>query len=314
VSLFFQKIHHHHQSSIMLRSIVILLLSYHASSLSTVVYGPQSKELLLLTAKLAAREGIDTSLICASGTEIGCRRLMYGVEYADQEQDEDGKAKPVSGGEAMQDALTNADSIIFIGYDNPIDEKAAKTLMNAAGDNLEKVVLLSKMGVTQGGGGFFGGGGGDAKLLQSETILRDLCRQRDNTIDLSIVRAGHILKGGGPGKEGNDFGLDKSYYNTLFDVVEASVTMAHDRYTLGALCTAGDTIETPNMIAKMGTTPSFEPYPYDTNRIIATSAIVATILHDNIKNKGRPLEFSVGTEKGEAPPTREEWEEILSTL
>ena len=184
--------------------------------------------MLLLTAKLASRQGFDATAICESGAQPLCRRFMYGTDYEETGVDDDDKAKPISDPNDIEEALQKCNSIFFIAYDNPVDAKSVDTLIETAGENLSKIILLSKMGVTKSKGGFFGGGG-DTALLESEKYLRSVCDSKN--IDLSIVRAGN-LKGGGPGLTGNDFGLNEVYYNTLVDVVGASVTMAHDKYTL----------------------------------------------------------------------------------
>ena len=273
------------------------------SGLSTVLYGPQERVMLLLTAKLAAKQGLEAAAICESGAQQLCRRFMYGAEYAEKNVDDKGKARLISDPGDIEDSLINANSILFIAYDNPIDEKSVNTLLDTAGEKLSKVVMLSKMGVTKAKGGFFGGG--DSDLLMSEKYLRKVCNSKN--IDLSIIRAGN-LKGGGPGEDGNDFGLNEVYYNTLVDVVEASVTMAHDKFTLGADCTLGDTIEMPNLFQVMGTKSSFDVYPYDTNRIVAAGGTVAATLKEG------SIEFSVSTAKGNQPPTPEDWEDILASL
>ena len=269
---------------------------------TTVLYGPAAGELLLLTAKLAAREGLEAACVCSPGTEEACRRLMYGDESIMTKEEEHRRARPVSTGEEIQTALEAAHSIIFVGYDQPIDEKSYSTLLNSAGENLSKVVLLSKIGVSQAArkGGFFGGGGGDVKLLQSETTLRELCKAKN--IDLSIVRAG-ILKGGGPGEASNndDVGLARCYYNTLLDIVEASVTMAHDKYTLGLDCRYGDPISMPNILAQMTSKSSFEACDYETNRAVVAGGVVAAALYE------APIEVTVSAAKGREPPTLEAW-------
>ncbi|MGK3746245.1 MAG: hypothetical protein ACI90V_013107 [Bacillariaceae sp.] len=210
---------------------------------STVVtYGAQARELILLTSKLAAKDGYDSFCICAPGQEGKSRKLMYGIEEGDDkagDDDDDGddnskqqqqrRAEPISSADDIQNALTKANVLILVCYDNPIEEKSLNTLLNtaAAGNNdqlLSKIVLISKMGVSSssssGGGGFFGGGG-NSKLLDSENKIRSICKSKN--IDLSIVRAGPGLKGGGPGEPNeNDYGLNKAYYNTLLDLSEAS--------------------------------------------------------------------------------------------
>ena len=274
-----------------------------ATALSTVVFGPQSRELLLLTAKLAAREGISTSCICSEGTEVGCRRLMYGTSYADAGIDDHDKAKPISAASDIGAVLATCESLTLINYDAPVEESLWKTLIQNTGPQLSKIVVLSKMGVTRAKGGFFGGV--DKKLLDAEMCIRTTCAEKN--LSLTIVRAG-ILKGGGPGKDGNDFGMDKVYYNTLFDIVEASVTMAHDKFTVGAEVEQGDPIDLPNAISQMATKSSFEPRRGETNRIVAAGATVAALMHD------KPMEISVSSTKSEQLPTMEDWNQMLSSM
>jgi len=289
--------------SLFRQTLAILSLPLFTASLSTVVYGPQNPELLLLTAKLAAKAGIEASCICASGREEGCRRLMYGKDYVEAGVDQQGNAKPISSGEDIQDALQSAESLVMICYDDPLDEKSVNTLVNAAGDDLKKIVLLSKMGASKKKTGFFAGSN---ELYESEQILKKTSERKG--LALSIVRAG-ILKGGGPGDEPDfDYGLDQSFYNTRLDAVDASVTMAHDKYTLGAACSQGDTIELPNMMTLMGTKSSFDPCEYDSNRVAVAGAVVASILAD------KPLEFSVSSASAVEPLSMEQWKEALEKL
>lgn len=278
----------------------------------TVVYGPTAKELILLTSKLAAKEGHESFCICAPGQETLSRRLMYGDSSSSDDDngddDDTGRAKPICSGGDIQDALSKANALILVCYDTPIEEKSLNTLLNTAGSDLSKIVLISKMGVvssSSGGGGFFSGGG-SSKLLDSENIVRSLCKSKK--LDLSIVRAGQ-LKGGGPGEPyDNDYGLNKQYYNTLFELSEASCTMAHDRFTLGVDCSKGDTVEVPNILKQFGMKSSFDAAPYDTNRINAAMAAVMAAIHD------KPVEFSVGTEKAAEPPSKEEWAKIIEKM
>lgn len=280
------------------------LLVSSVQGLSTVVYGPQSRELLLLTSKLAARENVETYTVCAPGTEIGCRRLMYGKEYADAAVDMEGNAKPISDGGDMQSALMKATCLTLIGYDEPVDGSAVSTLIESSGPDLCKIVLLSKIGVTQAKGGFLGGGK-DTKLLESEKDIRKIAD--DKNLKLSIVRAG-TLKGGGPGVDDNDYGLSQMYYNSLIDSVEASVTMAHDRFTLGIDVVKGDPLELPNMFTLMASKSSFDPSPVETNRIVVAGATVAALLAEE------PIEFSVSAAKGMELPSMEQWSEALGKL
>jgi len=270
----------------------------------TVVYGPESSELALLTTKLAARETMDAYCICSNGSENTCRKLMYGLEYAEAGIDVPGKARPISDPEAMGFALEKATALTLVGNNQPIDEEALMTLLNNSGRYLSKIVLISKIGVTEAKPSFLGGNI-MTKILESEKFIRSMAESKN--IQFSIVRVGN-LKGGGPGDSGNDFGLSKAYYNAIFDLVEAQVTMSHDRFTLGVECSQGDPLQPPNNFVALQTRSSFDPCPTDTNRINAGAACVAAMLAE------KPIEFSVGSAKGEAPPSMEEWFEMLSDL
>ena len=273
---------------------------------TSVVYGPSTSaiELVLLTSKLAAKEGQESFCICGPGQESKNSRLMYGPKDDETNEETDSViATPISSGEDMQSALSKASTIFLVCYDNPIEESALSTLLNTAGSDLSKVVMLSKMGATAGGGGFFGGG---SKLLDSENTVRSICKSKD--LELSIIRAG-VLKGGGPGEPAElDYGLSKTYYNTLFELSEATCTMSHDRFTLGVDCTKGDSVEMPNPLTMFGTKTSFDAYPYDTNRINAAMACLMAAKHD------KPVEFSVGSAKATELPSNEEWEAIMTKM
>lgn len=228
---------------------------------------------------------------------------MYGSSYADDGVDDHDKAKPISAASDIGTALATCESLTLINYDAPVEESLWKTLIQNTGPQLSKIVVLSKMGVTRAKGGFFGGV--DKKLLDAEMCIRTTCAEKN--LPLTIVRAG-ILKGGGPGKDGNDLGMDKVYYNTLFDIVEASVSMAHDKFTVGAEVEQGDAIDLPNAISQMATKSSFEPRRGETNRIVAAGATVAALLQD------KPMEISVSSTKSEQLPTMKEWNQMLSTM
>jgi hypothetical protein len=260
--------------------------------------------MVLLVSKLASREQIETFAICAPGTEVGCRRLMYGAYYTEQDVERAEYAKAVSNGDEILAGLQRATSLVLISHQEPVEASALQTLLVSSGPDLEKVVLLSKIGVSKEVRNFWSGPN-DLKWSESEREIRQICQERK--LVLSIVRAG-TLKGGGPGGGGNDFGLSQSYYNTLFDSVEASVTMAHDKYTLGVECFLGDPVEMPNFLTQFSLRSSFEPAIFETNRIVAASAVVASMLHDS------SVEFTVSSAKGTKPPTIQDWRTILESV
>ena len=277
------------------------------SALSTVILGTP-RELQLGVAKSCARQEIGTAFICPEQSQQGNRILMYGGDYGKAGVDEPGKAKPISSGDDIQEALNVADSLVFLTYDGSVEASTVKTLLeNANTDTLKRVVLLSKQGVTKAKGGFFGGGA-DAKILDTEKAIRELCGSKG--LEVCVIRAG-VLKGGGPGDDGNDFGLNKAYYNTLIESLEASVTMAMDRFTLGLDCYKGDSVEQSSTFARFGSRSSFDGAPDDTNRAVAAEAVAAVLkVTDSIDG----LEFSIGSKSGKELPTPEEWSAAIESM
>ena len=271
-----------------------------SEGLSTVVFGPGPFEMCLLTAKLAAREGIDTTYVTTAEVVEGSLRMMYGKTRKAREGDE--TAKVVTTGEDIGAALSSTNCLSIICCGEKLEEPKLKTALNACGSDLSRVVLLSQMGATLGGGfkGLLGGGPG-----ANEDIVRKACEAKG--LEISIVRAG-ALKGGGPGNEakGLDLGLSKIYYNSIFELQQAMVTMAHDKFTLGAHVVAGD-VKPSNGIQQTLNRGSFDPKFDESNRIVVAGAMVAAMLHDT------PVDVSVGSAKAEMPPTTDEWFKILST-
>eukprot|EP00587_Corethron_hystrix_P008901 CAMPEP_0113323940 /NCGR_PEP_ID=MMETSP0010_2-20120614/16690_1 /TAXON_ID=216773 ORGANISM="Corethron hystrix, Strain 308" /NCGR_SAMPLE_ID=MMETSP0010_2 /ASSEMBLY_ACC=CAM_ASM_000155 /LENGTH=298 /DNA_ID=CAMNT_0000183107 /DNA_START=89 /DNA_END=983 /DNA_ORIENTATION=+ /assembly_acc=CAM_ASM_000155 len=265
--------------------------------------------------------------------------LMYGNEEERDDNDHSSEkgVKLISTGDEIEEALQNANSIVLVCYDTPITNIYLDTILESVTEsNLSQIVMISKMGASKkigGGGGFFGGGGGNGRSLSAcEDAIKTMAASRN--LDLSIVRAG-VLKGGGPGgrsihdqismaKKKKGWCLDRSYYGKIADLSEFSCTQAHDQFSLSATAstiTAGDAIALPNMFQQAGTKSSFEARPYDTNRIVLASSVVASLLlseknkkeskEKQVSNaqmkKTKISEYSVGAARGEKLPTIDEW-------
>jgi len=124
---------------------------------------------MLLTSKLAAKDGYESFCICAPGQESKSRQLMYGFDDENkndsatmdtntdadndtssgdeqQQRNQRRRAIPVSSAVDIQNALTKANVLILVSYDQPIEEKALNTLLKSAGnDYLSKIVLIFKL-------------------------------------------------------------------------------------------------------------------------------------------------------------------------
>mmetsp|Transcript_8247 Transcript_8247/g.14951 ORF Transcript_8247/g.14951 Transcript_8247/m.14951 type:complete len:337 (+) Transcript_8247:24-1034(+) len=269
-----------------------------------VVFGPGPSEMGLLVTKLAARAGIDSTYVCQAGEENGSMIMMYGADDKKPPEGEN-SASVVASGADIGAALSTTNCLALNCYSEMLQEARLNTALGACGGNLSRVVLLSQMGATlSNGGGFMGllGGGPGA----TEKIVKKACDAKG--VELSIVRAG-ALKGGGPGKEELDteLGLSKIYYNSIFELQQAMVTMAHDKFTLGAYVVAGD-VPMANGLQQTMNKGSFEPKPNESNRIVVAGAMVAAMLAD------KPIDISVGCAKGEMPPSLQEWNDILAAV
>jgi len=271
-----------------MKRVAILLLSLISTSQAfhLVIVGSGALEVQLMTAKLAHKQGDTATLVV--GTDINtktCQKMMYGSEDLVE------GVSMVSSGSDIGEALDKVDGLVLIcDVDRNMDWDVAETLLdNANADTLRHVALLSQMG---------------GKSKQLEEKLRKRC-QEDDQLCLSIIRAG-ILKGGGAGQDPETpFGLHKYWYDTLFELKTALLTMSFDKYTLGATVTEGDT-PCANFFQKMSSGQSFDPAAYDTGRLAAAQALLTAVHQD--KN----LDVSIGTASAKEPPTMEEWKTMLN--
>mgnify|MGYP001223768096 CR=1 FL=1 len=212
-----------------------MFLGVAASGLNSLTFGPGSLELRLLAAKLAARNGGDAALFAGADEKAQkrWRSLMYGKEYGSADADAPGCARVLTTAEELGASLSAAEALVLVCDSAPLEDSALGTLFNNAGDDLRRVVLISKMGVTRAKpGGPFGIGGGDAAIAAGEAALRKATSARG--VDLSIIRVG-TLKGGGPGvAEGDELGLSQLYYDGIGDLTAYMTTQSYDKFTNGA--------------------------------------------------------------------------------
>ena len=242
------------------------------------------------------------------------RRLMYGAEYASAGVDAAGRTKLLATTEELADNLEAAQALVLVCCDSmPLENKVVDTLFSNAGDELKRVVLVSRMGISRAKPpGLFGMGGEDHALKGLEAYLREAASS--NGADLSIVRVG-TLKGGGPGRDENtdeaELGLSKAYYNTLVDLQTFMTTSAMDKFTLGAKISKGDPFDISNPLIQAARASDFAPQDDETSRIVAAGAVVHALSHPSA------VEISVSSAKGAdppGPPTSEQWAELFCAL
>jgi len=257
-----------------------------AAAFDLVIVGPGAQEVKLIAGKLAVKSGDRCSIITPPDEKFiqKSRTLMYGK---DRDAESDAAPAFVSTGEEIGDALETAKGIIITCEKEAMEEKLLTTLLDNA-PKVQHICLLSMMG---------------GRLRTAEDLLKTKCSAAD--IQLSIIRAG-TLKGGGPGNvEGSEFGLNKYFDATIFDLLEARNSMSFDKFTLGARVTAGDPFQAA---ASLFSSSSFEPSDTTTSRTVAAQALLIAIKRDT------GIDISLSSEKGNTPPTPEEWSDLLSSL
>ena len=293
-------------------SLVLAVLATSAYGLNTLVYGPGTEALRLLTAKLAAQAGYGASLYAGEEGKLQAqwRKLMYGAEYAEGGVDALGCARVLATVEDLGASLSGADALVIVCDNAPLQDGVASTLFGYSGEALKRLVLVSKMGVTRAKpAGPFGIGGADAALQANEKSVCELAASKG--IEVSIVRVG-TLKGGGPGEPDDEsaggYGLAKSYYDSMMDLTGFLCAQGYDKFTLGAKVQPKDPIDFANPIIRAGRGTSFDAFDDETSAIVAAGAVVHALGHPSA------VELSVSAAEGKAPPTEAEWSQIFSGL
>ncbi len=310
--------HHHNDETIRLRMnqflrpfdvVRILLVCFpfkNVQAFHHVFTGTGALEVQLIAAKLALKSGDTCSIICPPNPDRikKCIALMYGQEagkkYSDYDESRNseisiyGLPEFACDGDSIGAALDKADGIIIACEDQGVDDNYVDALLSSA-KNIKHLALLSRHG---------------GKLKAMETSILKKCEEPDEPIPFSILRAGNLV-GGGPGGElakqrGEEWGLSKYFYDTKYDLVDATITMSMDKFTLGAKVTPGDPFKGPNFFSKVMAGNSFEPRNGDTGRIAAAQALITAVRRD-----GSGVDVSISTKKGEEPPSLEEWNTLL---
>lgn len=266
------------------------------SAFNSVVVGPGALEVKLIAAKIAAKSDDQCFLISPPDESFKkkCRSLMYGSPAKGGEE-EDNRPMPlfVASASEIGDALKVAEGIIITCDKEPMGDAMIDTLLSNAGTDLKHVCMLSVMGT---------------RLAKAEETLRKKCTDADITV--SIIRAG-TLQGGGPGggEDGSggevEYGLNKFFDNTIFDLLEARTSMAFDKFTLGVKLSKDNPYKPAT--ALFGTV-GFGPNDGTTGRTAAAMALYAAVQRDI------GVDVSLSSDKGEAPPTPDEWENLLSKM
>ena len=281
-----------------------------------VILGTGALEVQLITAKLALQLGHTCSLIGPTDSKYvtKCMKLMYGQdvgksnldkkntnnnEVADnddkeRENEKDQQPEFVSDGDSIGQALEKANDIIIVCEEKGIDDKYIKPLLDGVSPTIiNHVAVLSRHG---------------GKLKSMEDSIANQCQK--SGIAYSILRAGSLI-GGGSGRSlengEKEWGLSKYFYDTNYDLSDAMSTMFRDKFIMGAKITSGDPFKSPNFFSKIMSNNALEPREGDTGRSAAASALLAAVRSED------GVDVSISTEKGERPPSFEEWDILLQS-
>ena len=236
-----------------LRLLALAAGAVHGLNTNTLLYGG-ANELKLLSAKYITSAGGSSAVFAGDNPNVKKQwsRFLYGD--APEEPEEPGRVRLLTTLDELGACLGTIDSLVLLCNDAPLDENVVGTLFSNLGEACERVVLVSRMGVTRAQPpGPFGFGGGDAALLATETAVRAAVAAR-GTAELSVVRIG-TLKGGGPGNEeerGAPLGLTKAFDNSIVDLSAYMTSQAYDKYTLGLGLARGDPFDLSNPIVRAG--------------------------------------------------------------
>jgi len=273
------------------------------------------------------------SLVTTSDEATQSRQYKY--MYGSEEDPEEINRPPtsqrvqfVSSGEEIASALEDADSLVIVSPESPLDVPKLSPVLQYTTTALQSVVLLSRQDIGKGeeksGGNFFGKlmGGDNNNFKQSEDKFRSLLKDSSPQASLCTLRCG-TLKGGGPGysslggrlegyETAPEIGLSSTFYKNNFDLSNAMTTISHDKFTLAPMIQKGDPNTMPNGFVKAGMKDSIEASPVETN--ICTASLVASTLVKLGVEIEEDLEFSLGCEKSEDFPTVKEVEELMKNL
>jgi len=303
--------------AIQMATIILLAHMSLVASLTlppTLVVGPGSLEVRLITAKLAAQAGHTAALYSGGDAkaEQAWRKLMYGKDYSDAGVDVNESAAIISSVEDLGRFLSTAGVVCIVADSQPLAEGTCNTLLKNA-PNVQRVVMVSRIGLTRAEPGPFGLGGSDVALRKSEDDIRAAVASRG--LELSVLRVG-TLKGGGSGaleagelvgSGSGDLGLHPCYYDTLAELETYMCTQSFDKFTNGAVLTPGDPYDLPNPLSRAANRGSFEPNDAETSRIAAAAAATYALSYPSA------LEITLSSAKATQPPTVDEWKAMFDS-
>uniref|UniRef100_A0A7S2BLE2 Uncharacterized protein n=1 Tax=Florenciella parvula TaxID=236787 RepID=A0A7S2BLE2_9STRA len=261
------------------------------------VLGPGNKQVQLLAAKLACKNGYKANLLIDDGELANARTLTYGRNYARAGADEPNNVQFAIGAEGLGKALSKSDGIILVGDYKEIPQKLIDSTVVAA-PGLKRIALLSEHGASKGGGG-----------KTSEEYLKSVAESKG--FEWSIARGG-LLKGGGPGNvdRGDDYGLDVYFYDTNPELNSFQKDKFSDQYLMGAKISKGDVLNVSPFQKVMAANSMSSAAVGVTNRCAMAAALVQSLGQEACTNS----DFGVDSIRGLAPPTQRSWDEAFATM
>lgn len=273
---------------------------------------------MLLAAKMAAVQGFEVS--CLLGTEPGMAEALIGDTSPPL------TLLPVTGEgadpAAVEAACTSAAGLI-IAFDGEevLSDAALDIFMPPTGTNFKHVSLMSRH-LNGEGMGFFAKAAkvaANAEIWAAPENVVEGFREMERTVRArakevgatsTVIRAG-TLKGGGSGDIANGSG-DPSFLagDVFYKLGQQDVVnwrMLFDCDTLGVVLKKGDVLPGPGFKAAFGAT-SPDACDGDSGRGGVANALVEALRCEGAAE----ADFGVGTAKGRASPTPQEWKQLFA--
>lgn len=207
-----------------------------------------------------------------------------------------GSVQFLIGGEQLGNALAKSEGLVVCSDGKDLSATVTAAV-KAGGKRLKRATLLSAPGGSKGGGG----------AAKTEAALKAACE--DAGVEWAIVRAGPLLKGGGPGniERGDNVGLDRYFYDTNPELNSFQKDKFADQYLLAAKLMPGDTVAL-NPLEFFAAANSISSVSDGVcNRATAAAALLQSLKQPACGG----ADFTVASVRGLAEPTQASWDQAV---
>jgi len=262
------------------------------------IYGSGNKNVQLLAGKLACKAGFKANVLVDEGELGAARVLSYGKFYASGGVDAKGNTQFAVGADGLGKALKDSEGLIIVGEQGKgVEEKLIQSVISGT-PGLKRITLLSEHGASKGG-----------PMKATEASLKEAAAKAG--VEWCVARCG-LLKGGGPGntERGDDYGLDRYFYDTNPEINSWQRDKFSDQYIGGASITKGDVVDVGPFQKIMAANSMSQATVGCTNRVSIASALVQSLRQEVCGN----MDFGVDSIRGLAPPTQRSWDAAFAEM